>query len=158
MLSLERAQELLEKFGLGTPSLLLDAKLEMAVKEEVTYLSFLTGLLEDENEQRKIRSQVARLKLSNLPSHKNLEEFDFGFQPGIDGRQINELATLAFVARKENVIFLGPPGVGKSHLSIALGMEAIKDGMTVYFVSVTDLVRDLKKAESAGKLEIRWKI
>ena len=66
--------------------------------------------------------------------------------------------TLSFAARKENVIFLGPPGVGKSHLSVALGMEAIKSGLTVYFVSVADLVRDLKRAEAAGKLESRRKI
>ena len=158
MLELERAKELLDKFGLNTASILLDAKLESAAKREDTYLSFLVELLEDENSQRKARSQEARLKLSNLPHHKTLADFDFSFQPGIDQRQIKELSTLSFVARKENVIFLGPPGVGKSHLSVALGMEAIKSGLTVYFVSVADLVRDLKKAEAAGKLENRWKI
>lgn len=158
MLELERAKELLDKFSLGTASMLLDAKLEMAAKREDTYLTFLVELLEDENNQRRIRSQEARLKLSNLPHHKTIAEFDFTFQPGIDQRQIKELETLSFVSRKENVIFLGPPGVGKSHLSVALGMEAIKSGMTVYFVSVADLVRDLRKAEASGKLETRWKI
>lgn len=158
MLELDYAKELLEKFGLGTASMLLDAKLEAAAKCEDTYVSFLVGLLEDENSQRRARSQEARLKLSNLPHHKTIDDFDFSFQPGIDQRQIKELETLSFVSRKENVIFLGPPGVGKSHLSVALGMEAIKAGMTVYFVSVADLVRDLKKAEAAGKLESRWKI
>lgn len=110
MLELERAKELLDKFGLNTASILLDAKLESAAKREDTYLSFLLELLEDENSQRKARSQEARLKLSNLPHHKTLADFDFSFQPGIDQRQIKELSTLSFVARKENVIFLGPPG------------------------------------------------
>ncbi|HZK61145.1 MAG TPA: IS21-like element helper ATPase IstB [Anaerovoracaceae bacterium] len=158
MLELERTRELLDRFGLTTASALLDAKLETASKRDDPYLTFLTELLEDENSQRSIRSQQARLKLSNLPNHKTLLDFDFSFQPGIDQRQIKELATLSFAARKENVIFLGPPGVGKSHLSIALAMEAIKSGLTVYFVSVADLIRDLKKAETLGKLEQRWKV
>jgi DNA replication protein DnaC len=158
MVELERAKLLLDQFGLDTASLLLDAKLEAATKQEITYLSFLVDLLEDEHNQRRARSQSVRLKLSNLPHHKTITDFDFHFQPGIDQRQIKELATLSFVSRKENVIFLGPPGVGKTHLSIALGMEVIKAGMTVYFISITDLIRDLRKAEAAGKLERRWKI
>ena len=158
MLELNRAKELLEKFGLPTASLLLDAKLETASKNEDTYLTFLLELLADENGQRQIRGQEMRLKLSHLPHHKTIGDFDFGFQPGIDRRQIKELETLAFVARKENVIFLGPPGVGKSHLSVALGMAAIKVGLTVYFTSVSDLIQDLRKAEMAGRLESRWKI
>jgi DNA replication protein DnaC len=158
MIELARAKELLDKFGLLTASTLLDSKLEMAVKREDTYLAFLLEVLDDENRQRLIRSQETRLKLSNLPHHKTIEDFDFSFQPGIDERQIRELQGLAFIARKENVIFLGPPGVGKSHLSVALGMAAIKSGLTVYFVRVADLIRDLIKAESIGRLENRWKI
>lgn len=158
MLELERAKSLLDQFGLGTAALLLDARLETASKGDITYLNFITGLLEDEYSQRRARSQATRLKLSNLPHHKTLADFDFQFQPGIDQRQIKELANLSFVGRNENVIFLGPPGVGKTHLSVALGMEAIKAGKTVYFVSVTDLIRDLRKAEAAGKLERRWKV
>lgn len=106
---------------------------------------------------RTIRYESVTRKLSNLPYHKTIADFDFSFQPGIDQRQIKELKTLS-VVRKKNVIFLGPPGVDRSHLSVVLGMEAIKSGMTVYFVSVADLVRDLKKAEALGKLESRWKI
>jgi DNA replication protein DnaC len=158
MIELEHANELLEKLGLSTASLLLPSKLEMAMKQEDTYLDFLIGLLEGEDNQRQIRSRDVRLKLSNLPYHKTLDDFDFGFQPSIDERQIRELETLSFVARRENVIFLGPPGVGKSHMSVALGMQAIKFGMTVYFISLVDLIRDLKKAAILGKLESRWKI
>jgi DNA replication protein DnaC len=73
-------------------------------------------------------------------------------------RQIKELSTLAFVARKENVIFLGPPGVGKTHLAVGLAMQALRSGMTVYYVSLAYLIADLKNAEQQGRLERRWRI
>lgn len=158
MLEVERARTLLSEFGLDSASVLLDARLEAASTQESTYLSFLLGLLEDEYTQRRIRSRQVRLKLSNLPHHKTIEDFDFQFQPGISRKQIDELLSLTFIERKENVIFLGPPGVGKTHLSVALGMEAIKAGRTVYFISVSDLIRDLRKATLAGRLDRRWKV
>lgn len=87
-----------------------------------------------------------------------MEEFDFSFQPSIDERQIKELSTLAFVARAENVIFLGPPGVGKTHLAVGLAMQALKYGMTVYYTSLAHLIADLKKAAQQDKLEHRWRV
>jgi len=113
MFELEHTRNLLYELGLNTASELLDAKLEDAMHKDATYLSFLSELLEAEIQEKKRRSEETRIKLSRLPHRKTLEEFDFGFQPSIDVKQIKELSTLAFVARKENVIFLGPPGVGK---------------------------------------------
>ena len=120
MLELEHTRELLIEMGLVSAAALLDARLEAAAKGELTYLSFLSGLLDAERQERRRRSEEVRIKLSRLPHRKTLEEFDFTFQPSIDARQVKELSTLAFAARKENVILLGPPGVGKTHLAVGL--------------------------------------
>jgi DNA replication protein DnaC len=158
MVELEHSRELLENMGLPTAANLLDANLETATSSEATYLSFLSGLLDAEQTERKRRSEETRIKMSKLPHRKTLDEFEFDFQPSIDPRQIKELATLAFVARKENVVLLGPPGVGKTHLAVALAMEALRNGMTVYYTSLPNLISDLQKAQDQGRLESRWKI
>ncbi len=155
MVKLEHARRLLSELGLDTASELLDAKLENAMHKDATYLSFLSELLEAEMKEKKRRSEETRIKLSRLPHRKTLEEFDFEFQPSIDVRQIKELSTLAFVARKENIIFLGPPGVGKTHLAVGFAMQALRSGMTVYYTSLAHLISDLKKAEQQDKLERR---
>lgn len=128
MVELEHSRELLRNFGLATAAELLDARLEDASHHEMTYLTYLSGLLEAEARARKRRSEETRLKLSRLPHRKTLEEFDFTYQPSIDTKLMNVLATLAFVARKDNVIFLGPPGVGKTHLAVGLAMKTIRAG------------------------------
>ena len=96
------------------------------------------------------------MKLSKLPHRKQLADFDFAFQPSIDKRQIDELATLAFVARAENVILLGTPGVGKTHLAVGLARKALEAGMVVYYTTLSHLIEDLTKAQSQGRLERRW--
>ena len=158
MVELEHAYDLLEQLDLPTSANALDACLEDAAKADCTYLSFLTKLLEAELTSRQERSLETRLKLSRLPQKKRLASFDFSFQPSIDERQIRELATLAFAHRQENIVFLGPPGVGKSHLGIGLCMDAVHSGMTVYVTSIDRLLADLEKAQKEGKLERRWKV
>lgn len=157
-MELERAHQQLENLGLEKASLALDAQLEQALRSQSTYVDFLNDLLQCEADERRKRSEETRLKLSRLPQKKLLSDFDFEFQPSLDERQIKELATLAFIHRQENVIFLGPPGVGKSHLAIGLASEAIRQGMSVYFVSMSRLLADLSKAAKEGRLERRWKI
>ncbi|PKK40394.1 Mobile element protein [Clostridiaceae bacterium JG1575] len=154
----EHVVDLLEMLGLPSSASALEPCLNEAARQDSTYLSFLTQLLEAERHVRQRRSLETRLKLSRLPQQKRLEGFDFKYQSSIDERQIRELASLAFAARKENLIFLGPPGVGKSHLGIALCMEAIQKGMTAYFTSMDRLLADLSKAEREGQLERRWKV
>lgn len=158
MFELEHSRELLKELGLHTAAELLDARLEDASHREITYLSFLGELLAAEQQERKRRSEETRLKLSRLPHHKTLEEYDFSFQPSIDLRLIKELSTLAFAARHENVVFLGPPGVGKTHLAVGLAVQALRAGLTVYYTSLTQLITDLKKAARQDRLERRWRI
>lgn len=158
MVELEHSREMLNSLGLHTAAELLDAQLEDASHKEPTYLSFLGGLLETEQQERKRRSEETRIKMSRLPHRKTLEEFDFGFQPSIDIRQIKELSTLAFAARNENVVLLGPPGVGKTHLAVGLAVKALQSGMTVYYASLPLLVADLKKALSQDRLDRRWRV
>ena len=98
-----------------------------------------------------------RLKQSGFPVRKTLEEFDPNAQPSVDPRVIQDLRTLRFVHNAENVIFLELPGVGKSHLSLALGFEAIKAGLLAYYVSVTEFVRQLKRAAQTDQLERQLK-
>ena len=158
MIELERTKTLLSDFGLTSAQDLLESQLERSIQEEDTYLGFLSSLLELEASQRRIRSIETRMKLAKFPYKKTLSDFDFSFQPGLDKRQIDELSELSFAARAENVIFLGPPGVGKTHLAVGLGMAAIDAGMSVYFTTLSELVRDLERAQEAGKLERRWRV
>lgn len=158
MVELEHTRSLLEQMGLHTAAQLLDAQLEQALHSQQTYVQFLHDLLSSEQQERQRKSRETRLKLARLPHHKRLEEFDFTFQPSIDKRQIEELGTLAFVARNENVIFLGPPGVGKTHLSVGLALRALDAGMVVYYTTLSRLIADLKKAQIQGHLERRWRI
>lgn len=114
MVELEHARALLEQMGLQTAAQLLDAQLEQSLHAQQTYVQFLNELLSSEQQQRQRKSRETRLKLARLPHRKGLEDFDFAFQPSIDKRQVEELGTLAFVAREENVILLGPPGGGQN--------------------------------------------
>jgi DNA replication protein DnaC len=98
------------------------------------------------------RSQIRNVsidmktRMAHLPYHKTLDQFDFGFQPSVEERRIRDLATLRFVEHQENLVFLGPPGVGKTHLAVALALEAIKRRYTVYFTTAHDLVQTLQQA------------
>ena len=158
MVELEHSRQLLCEMGLTTAGALLDAHLERAVHEEMTYIRFLEELLSSEQMERRRKSQEVRLKMSRLPHRKTLEDFEFAFQPSIDKRQVEELETLSFAHRTENVILLGPPGVGKTHLAVGLALKAVEAGMVVYYTTLSGLIEDLKKAQSQGKLERRWRV
>ena len=96
--------------------------------------------------------------MAHLPFHRTLEQFDFAFQPSIEERQVKELANLAFVAEATNILLLGPPGVGKTHLAIALALKAIERGQGAYFVRAYDLMEDLRKARAEHNLDRRMRI
>lgn len=157
MVESEHARELLYSMKLTTTGDLLDAHLEQAAHEQQTYIQFLDAPLSSEQLERSRKSQETRMKLAKLPHRKQLEDFDFTFQPSIDKRQIEELATLAFAARAENVILLGPPGVGKTHLAVGLALKALEAGMVVYYTTLSHLMEDLKQAQVQGRLDKRWR-
>lgn len=110
-------------------------------------------LLQEEIMAKRDRFIRMKTRLAHLPYHKTLEQFDFSFQPSIDERRIRDLATLRFVQQQENLILLGPPGVGKTHLSVALALEAIKQGLTVYFTTAHDLVQTLQIAHQNNSIK-----
>ena len=103
-----------------------------------------------EVEETRARRQRGRLRYARYPVHKTLAEFDFDFQPSLDRKLIAELSTLRFVEERRNVILLGPPGVGKTHLGIALGVAATEAGYRTYFTSAVDMVQALQSAHLEG--------
>lgn len=144
MHDIEELRMTLVDLGLLKAAEFVDPMLEKATRDQPTYLEFSNGLVSLERQARRQRSEETRFKLSRLPHRKTLEEFDFSFQPSIDKRQISELSTISFAARHENVILLGPPGVGKTHLAVGLSVQTLRSGLSVYYSSLPSLIEDLK--------------
>lgn len=123
-------------------------------------LSFTEGLLRlsnyevDFKEQNASRSMV---KSAAFPFVKELEDFDFGFQPGVSEQEMREFASLGFLEKNENIVFLGPSGVGKTHLATSIGIAAAKKRMSTYFIKCHDLLQQLKKAKLENRLDARMK-
>jgi DNA replication protein DnaC len=144
---------LLEKLKMDHLEAQLDTVCEQAAERELDYKSFLTQALEAEWQGRYRRGIETRLRQSRFPWVKTLEQFDFDFQPSLDRRQVRELAGLSFVERAHNVVILGPPGVGKTHLAVALGVKAVEAGFTVLFMTLETLMTRLVKAKHENRLE-----
>ena len=158
MIALAQAHDYLDQLGLVEAARVLDARLEAAAKQQVPYADFLADLLGTEASARRQRYLVTRTRLAHLPFQRTLAEFDFAFQPSIDERQVQELASLAFVAEAANVLLLGPPGVGKTHLAVALGLTAIAQGHGVYLVRAHELLEDLRRAQMEHRLDRRLRV
>jgi DNA replication protein DnaC len=122
----------------GLPDLLEQARLH-----SLTYEAFLRRVLVMELEGRKLQAQRTRLKAAKLPGYKTLEAFDFSFQPSVSERHLWELADLSFIQTNTNVVFLGPPGVGKTHLALALAVKALEAGYSVLFTTWSHLAEEL---------------
>jgi DNA replication protein DnaC len=154
---LERLHTQLHDLALHEADALVESHLERAARDTATYADFLTGLLAEELSARGQRALSMRMQLAGLPRGKTLANFDFAFQPSVDERLVRELATLRFVHEAHNVILLGPPGVGKTHLAAGLAAEAVRGGFSAYFTTAHDLTGLLGRAAREGKLEARMK-
>jgi len=144
---------LLEKMRMEHLAAQLDGVCEQASKQDLDLRSFLVQALETEWRGRQLRGIEARLKLARFPCIKTLDQFDFEFQPSIDRRVVRELAGLAFVERAHNVVLLGQPGVGKTHLAVALGVKAVEAGYSVLFLTLETLMTRLARAKHENRLE-----
>jgi DNA replication protein DnaC len=142
----------LESLGLLVAREQLDAAAQRAAAEKWSYSHFLGYLLEGELTYRHEKSVRLNLQFANLPYTKRLEHFDFAAQPGLDRRIVDELATGRFLSEGRNVVLLGPPGVGKTHLAIALAVLVAEMGYRVYFANAVDLARRLSTALAENRL------
>jgi DNA replication protein DnaC len=146
-------ENLLDKLKMDHLEAQLDAVCEQAAQRQLDYKTFLSQALETEWQGRYQRGIEARLRQARFPWLKTLDQFDFDFQPSLDRRQVRELAGMSFVERGHNVIVLGPPGVGKTHLAIALGVKAVEAGYSALFLTLESLMTRLVKAFHENRLE-----
>lgn len=143
--------------GLRRVDEVLDRIIEEATKANLSYLEFLDRLLEAEVTGFKERRVEQRIRLARFPYLKTIDSFDFNFQPSVDKKRIKELLTLRFIGNGENVIILGPPGVGKTHLAVAIGVAACQQGEYVYFITAEELIISLKQGFTDGRLKERFR-
>jgi len=147
-----RVEERLVKLRLGAVAERLDGILSQVARTQPTYLDFLDQILTEETEAKQKKRVAMGIQIAHFPTVKTLEEFEFKFQPAIDQKLVRELATGRFIVGAENVLMFGPPGVGKTHLAIALGRAAVEAGHSVLFVTATSLLATLSRAQAEGKL------
>jgi DNA replication protein DnaC len=148
--SYQRLREHLAYLGMTAAAEHLAGELDRALAERASPTQVLERLLAIEVDATRARRQRARLRFARYPVHKTLAGFDFDFQPNLDRAAVAELSTLRFVEERRNVLLLGPPGVGKSHLAIALGIAATEAGYRTFFTTAADMVHTLQAAHLAG--------
>ena len=136
----------------------LEERLSYAKSESLSYLNFIDLLLEDEISNRKNNGYKKRYAKAKFPSHKIIENFDFSFQPSIDKKTINDCLNCNFIREKKNIVFIGDPGTGKTHLSIAIGIKALMKGFKVLFTSVAELLQNLhiSKADNSYNKKVEF--
>lgn len=135
----------------------LDYYIELVNKGEKSFGEALEELVEIEQKNNQIRRDNANLHVANFPFIKTMDDFDFDFQPNINKKEMLELNALGFVEKKENVIFVGSSGVGKTHLATSLGISCTKARYQTYFITFEGLITQLKKALNENRLETRLK-
>jgi len=156
-LDVDRSRERLERLGLSYAAEALPGAVSTSVKQSVVPQAFLDGLLEVELAAREERRVKTALKLSNLPTGQTLADFDFAFQPGVERSRIDTLATGAWIQAAETLLIQGPPGVGKTHLAVGLGVKAIEQGFSAQFYRFDELLVALKADAELAPARLRRK-
>jgi DNA replication protein DnaC len=136
----------------------LEALLQHAAANELAYSDFLEQVLSEEVAAKTSKNVTMRTSMGRFPFVKPLETFDFSYQPSVDRKQLQQLASCHFIEHGDNVIILGPPGVGKTHLSVALGLKAIEAGYRVLFTTAANLITALTRAHNEGRLDEKLKV
>jgi DNA replication protein DnaC len=152
-LQYERMQFLCETLNLPFVAHGYASAAQTAAEQGTAYSDFLESLLKSEAAGRQVRKQSMLTRLAGFPAIKTLEDFDYPFAAGVNKSQIDELAGLGFVERHENVVLVGPSGVGKTHLAIALGYRATQAGIKTRFTTAADLLMTLSVAHVQNQLK-----
>lgn len=152
-LQVERITEVCDVLGLSGVANQYDVLAQAAAKAEISYTDYLEQCLKAEQRERQQRSRTVLVKMAGFPALKLLDDYDFKFAVGAPRKQLQALSSLAFVERKENVVLLGPSGVGKTHLAIALGYLATQAGLKTRFLTAADLMLQLDTAQRQGRLK-----
>lgn len=147
----------LEYLNLKQMTLHLNEVLDFSVNNQVSFIDTLIKLTNYEIDVREQNITQAMVKVGAFPHRKELKDFDFTFQPSINQEQILDFLTLRFIEQKENIVFLGPSGVGKTHLATSIGIAAAKKRTSTYFIKCHELIQNLKKALLENRLESRLK-
>jgi DNA replication protein DnaC len=155
---LDRLAEHLRKLRLLKSGERLEAVLQDAAARELPYAEFLEQVLGEEVAAKTSKNIAMRTSMARFPFVKPLETFDFTYQPSIDKKQLLQLASCHYIEHGDNVIVLGPPGVGKTHLAVSLGLKAIEAGYRVLFTTAAHLIAVLTKAHAEGRLDEKLKV
>ena len=155
---IERLQEHLQRLRLFKSRERLEALLQDATSKECSFADFLDQVLSEEVASKTAKHVTMRTQLARFPFVKSLDSFDFSYQPSIDRKQIQTLSMCHFVEHGENLVILGPPGVGKTHLAVGLGLKAIERGYRVLFTTAAVLIAALTRALGEGRLDDKLKV
>ena len=132
----------------------IESRNKYAIENKTSYIDFMELLLEDEYVNRMSNSFSKRLSKSKIDTQKTLDDFDFNYQPELNKRQIMDIASCRFINENKNIVLMGKPGVGKTHIANAIGLEAIKQGYTVLFLHINDLIEKINCAKAEGTINL----
>lgn len=149
--------ENLEYLKLNQMNLHLDETIDFMNNNELSFVDTLTKLTDYEIDMKEINMVKSMVRVAAFPHFKEIKDFDFTFQPSVNKKQILDFTTLRFIEQKENIVFLGTSGVGKTHLATSIGIAAAKKRTSTYFIKCNDLIQNLKKAKLENRLETRLK-
>lgn len=157
-LSYDRIKDNLEVLGMKNTLMIIDNYLKSAIHDKANVAEVPDYLLAQEAKSKRSRASENQIKMAGFPFRKSLDTFDCDFQPSIDKEQIMELATMRFVENRENVVFLGTPGVGKTHLVVSLGMIAASNRYSTHYFNCHGLINILNKAQHENRFEEKLKV